>query len=211
MAAIKYVNQKGDRVPGVTTVIGQNLGWNKNALLFWANKCGLDGRYHYDVSQKAADSGTCAHKLIEAHIKGIECPDTFSDEILEKGEMALLNFVQWSEMVEFEPLQTELSIVSNVMDYGGTIDCIAKIRGKKVLFDWKSGSGVYPDHIIQLEAYRHLYDEWFSDVPIEDGFTILRIDKETVSFDWAYRYQVPEAWEAFQILLRLHQIKPKVK
>ena len=215
MAAIKYINAKGERVPGVTTVIGGSLGWNKSALLHWANKCGQDGHYHYDVSQKAADAGTIAHRMVECFIHGKDVPtkeeSTWDDDAKQKGEQALLNFIQWSESVKFEVLETELSLVSKTLDYGGTIDCVARVNGKKVLFDWKSGSGTYPDHIIQVEAYRHLYDEHFPNSPIEDGIYILRIDKESVAFDWSYRFAVPEAWRAFQLLLELHQLKAKVK
>jgi hypothetical protein len=35
---MKYILENGKRVPGVTTIIGSNLGWNKNVLIGWARK-----------------------------------------------------------------------------------------------------------------------------------------------------------------------------
>jgi hypothetical protein len=39
-----YKTKDGLRVPGVTTVIGGNLGWNKQALMYWAWNEGIEGR-----------------------------------------------------------------------------------------------------------------------------------------------------------------------
>jgi hypothetical protein len=41
-----YLSASGKRLPGVTTVISKNLGWNKQALINWANQCGLSGKRH---------------------------------------------------------------------------------------------------------------------------------------------------------------------
>jgi len=57
------------RVPGVTTVIGQNIGWNKNGLLYWANKAGLDGLTLDEARQEACGVGTRVHQLIEASLR----------------------------------------------------------------------------------------------------------------------------------------------
>jgi len=34
MGTINYKNAKGERVSGTTTIISQNLGWNKQALMY---------------------------------------------------------------------------------------------------------------------------------------------------------------------------------
>ena len=39
----RYKTQSGEIVRGVTTIIGENLGWNKNALIGWARKQALSG------------------------------------------------------------------------------------------------------------------------------------------------------------------------
>src|ERR671922_552239 len=37
-----YISSTGKRLPGVTPVVSKNLGWNKQALISWANECGLE-------------------------------------------------------------------------------------------------------------------------------------------------------------------------
>ena len=39
----KYHILDGTEVPGVTTIIGKQLGWNKGALTGWARKMGAQG------------------------------------------------------------------------------------------------------------------------------------------------------------------------
>ena len=74
MPTFAYTNADGDRVPGVTTVIGSNLGWSKNGLMWWANKHGRAGRDMkgaYDEANAAGAIGTCVHDRIEAYVHGL--------------------------------------------------------------------------------------------------------------------------------------------
>jgi len=63
-----YYNAEGKRLPSVTTVIGK---WKDSieGLLGWANKCGMEGKHHRDVSGDAADSGTLTHLMVEKWIE----------------------------------------------------------------------------------------------------------------------------------------------
>ena len=40
----KYINDEGYKVPSVTTIINQHLGWNKQALINWAKRITLGGQ-----------------------------------------------------------------------------------------------------------------------------------------------------------------------
>lgn len=212
MPTIKYVNAGGVVVPGTTTVIGQNLGWNKGALMGWAYNQGKVGVPMRETAQKAADAGTIGHYLIDCEIRGIK-PEIsqFQKELLDKAETAYLNFLEWQKVVSFKSIITEIHLVSEKYQYGATPDCIAEISGKLCLLDWKTGNGVYEDHIIQLAAYRQAWEENKPELPLEGGFHLLRIDKETAAFDHHYRHALPEAFEAFLCLLKLHNLKKKIK
>ena len=73
MPTIPYKNAAGQRISGVTTIIGTNLGWNKEPLMYWANRIGREtGLGHREVSKLAADSGTVCHEMIDCEIKGRE-------------------------------------------------------------------------------------------------------------------------------------------
>lgn len=214
MAFPNHKNKTGNRVPSVTGILA-NLGWPLPGLMYWAWDQGMHGINYRDTSQRAADAGTCAHQLIEWWIND-HTPTPrelaiYPEDVYEKGQTALLNFIQWAETVHFTVLETECAYTSEEYQFGGKIDCVASVNDRRVILDWKSGSGVYPNMWIQGEAYRHLWDECRPDEPIEDGIYILRIDKETVGFDWHYRFSIPEAWEAFLLLRKLHELKSKIK
>jgi len=93
MPAHIYINAKGERVPGVTTIISGNLGWNKQALMYWAWNEGVNGRHYRETSQTAADIGTIAHAMVEADLKGKDWQKLVdmrgvTDEMISKAEKA---------------------------------------------------------------------------------------------------------------------------
>lgn len=213
MAARIYKNSQGLRVPGVTTVISGNLGWNKQALMHWANQQGLDGKNHRDVSQAAADIGTIAHAMVEADLKGTRWQEivtgleNVSSEQIGKAENAFTAWLEWKELVNFELLQSEQSLVSDKYNYGGTID-VAVVKKTTSIVDLKTSNDVYADHRIQIAAYGRLWDENFPDQPIQ-AYYLLRLGKDG-SFAYHYWPELDNAWEAFRSLLSLHTLKKVV-
>jgi len=210
MPTIPYKLKDGTRISGSTTIIA-NLGWNKSVLMWWANQEGLQGRNHRDTSQKAADAGTIGHYLIECDIQNKK-PDLsqYSKDLIDKAETCYLNFLQWKESVKFELMQSEVSIVHEQLQYGSTIDCIGMCNGKLSLIDWKTGSGVYEDHKIQLASYKHNWEFNYPDQLLEGGIYCIRINKETAGYDMKWRQDYPESWKVFQHLLEIHNLKKLV-
>ena len=211
MPRIAYKNAAGQRLSGVTTVIGGNLGWSKNGLMYWAWEQGRDGKDFRDTKQAAADAGTIAHTLIEADIKGITLDLTpYPADLLAKAQKCYENFHHWKSTVGFKPLKSELTLVSEFNQYGGTIDCIAEIQGKPCLFDWKSSNGVHEEYLIQLSAYQKVYEENF---PAEklSGAYLLRISKEDAAWTFHYWENLDFAWLDFIRLLGLHNSKKLYK
>ena len=212
MPTIPYKLKDGTRVSGVTTIHGQNLGWNKEPLMFWANKVGQEGKSHRDVAGKEADAGTCGHALIDAHIKKKKIDTSiYPTEILAKGETCFLNFLEWEKMVNLRIHATEINLVSEVYKFGGTPDCIGYVTDNLALIDWKTGSGVYEDMLLQLAAYKVLWEENNPEMPLTGGFHLLRIGKEDASFHHHHWHSLPEAWEAFQHCLALHNLHKLLK
>lgn len=228
MPLIIYKNAKGQRVSGTTTIIGQNLGWNKQQLMWWANQMGLEGKNHRDVAKKEADAGTLAHTMIEADIKQREMPEGFPKDIVDKAKVCYLNFLEWKEQIHFNPIHTEVHLISEKYQYGATPDCIAEINGKLSLFDWKTSSGLYPDMLIQLAAYEQAWEENHMEYgideynltpeegccctePLEGGFYLLRIGKEDASWHYHHWDALPEAWECFKHLNELHKLQKVLK
>lgn len=211
MPRIDYKNKAGERLSGVTTIISGSLGWNKQALMYWSWDQGRNGKDFRDTKQAAADAGTIAHLRIEADIKGVEAViPAAPDDIQEKALNCYLNFQRWKETVHFKPLKSELTLVSEANQYGGTIDCIAEIQGRPCLFDWKTSNGVHEDYLIQLAAYQRVYEENFPTEKL-NGAYLLRIAKEDASWTFHYWENLDFAWEVFKNLLAIHNAKKLFK
>ena len=63
-AHTRYRLTDGTIVPGVTTVTGSQLGWNKQVLINWANRIGLTEIDSTKYKDDKADIGTLAHQMI---------------------------------------------------------------------------------------------------------------------------------------------------
>jgi hypothetical protein len=215
MPTIKYKLRDGSPVPGVTTVIGASLGWNKGALMWWANQEGLAGRDYRDSQKNAADAGTFAHAMVEAKIRGEKWtpPETATPEQLK---LARLSFDAWKEWItnsKIEFVATEPHLVSEEHRFGGTPDAIGKLKAGICLLDWKTSKGIYAEYLVQLAAYEHL---WNLDNPkqtITGGIHACRFDKTTGGFAhhfWPCEALRP-AWKAFLALRSLYDLQKEMK
>ncbi len=215
MPTIPYKLKNGTKVSGVTTITSGNLGWNKQALMYWANQEGLAGRNHRDTAKKAADAGTIGHYLIDCDIKRHK-PDLsqFKDadaDTISKGETCLLNFLEWKKVVNLRVHKTEINLVSEKYHYGLTPDCIGYVTDKLSLIDWKTGNGIYEDMLIQLAAYKQGWEENNPDMPLTGGYHLLRIGKDNADFHHHHWGELSEAWETFLHLLSLHNLHSVLK
>jgi hypothetical protein len=111
--------------------------------------------------------------------------------------------------VQLEILETETPLVSELHGFGGTFDALAIISGKVALLDWKSGSGVYPEVIAQLAAYRQLLRERAGNKRhlAPEGAHCLRVGKEMGDFH--HHHYVGEildaGWRRFLGSMAMHQ------
>jgi hypothetical protein len=209
MPTADYKTKDGKRVSGVTTIISGNLGWNKQALMYWSWSEGRDGRDFRETSQKAADAGTIAHAMIEADLHGKEFKSDAPKEILDKAETSFLAYLEFKDVVGLSPIATELPLVSEEWKYGGTID-VAIIKKYPAILDLKTSNGVYADHLIQVAAYGKLWDENNPEMPIQ-AYYILQLGKEDGSFHYHYWPELNDEFEAFKCLLTLHRLKKTIK
>ena len=69
-AHIRYRKQDGEIVPGVTTVTGSQLGWNKQILINWGNRIGLEGISASAYKDDKADIGKLAHAMVTDWLLG---------------------------------------------------------------------------------------------------------------------------------------------
>jgi len=219
-AHTRYKNIEGKVVPSVTTIIGGNLGWNKGALIGWSRKMALQGIDPNKERDEAADIGTLAHALMEEHIT-TTAPhlesvfvdkDLYSPANLAKAETAFLAFLSWVEQYNVDltdpRVQSEVRLVSEWLQYGGTLDLIAPIDGVLSLVDFKSTNALYAEHRIQLAAYEWLCEEEYGEViPTH----LLQVSKDEGDFHHHTFADLSDEMEIFRLLVRLHKLHKVVK
>lgn len=202
----------GTRVPGTTTIIGRFK--ESGALLRWAWKQGRDGKELYEERDTAGEIGTAAHGMVEAHIKGGD-PETALAELApehhEKARGSFKAYLSWASMSRLEIIDQEMMLVSEQYRFGGTPDAIGKVNGELCLIDWKTSNGVYSDYLIQIAAYRHLWEENHPDMPLTGGFHLCRFSKEYGDFAHHFYPELEKAWRQFVLFREAYEIDKELR
>lgn len=201
-----YKTSDGKRVPGTTTITGL---LNKPYLVKWANNLGLEGIDSSKYTDEAAAIGTLAHAMVQAHLQKDELDmDQFSKIQIDHAENSLISFFEWKSRHTIEPIFCEVAMVSDTMQYGGTIDCYCLLDGEPVLLDFKTGKAIYEEYFVQLAAYRNLLEENGCEVK---RCQILRIGRdETEGFEERTVTDTSKYFEIFKSLLNVYYLKKEL-
>jgi hypothetical protein len=211
----------GTRIPGTTTVISRFK--DSGGLMHWAFAQGKAGAPSlYSEAEKAADIGTLAHEMVEAHINGAP-PDGVLEgidrEMAGKARNAFDQYLTWESQTRIELLShyQELQLVSEEHRFGGTPDAIGQTPDGIVLLDWKSSNAVYSDYLIQLAAYGHLLEhgrrmdtgEYLKLKP--RAFFLLRFSKDFPDFEFRRFGALDSAWRQFLLFREAYDIDRELK
>lgn len=128
---------------------------------------------------KAADSGTRAHALIETYIRHHRI-DAFLED--KEVENCVENFLVWEQKYKPKWLASELQVGSLTHKFAGILDALAEIDGKIVLLDFKTSSGIKAEYNIQLAGLMICLEEMGLKPDVR---AILHLPK-----DGAYEYRV---------------------
>lgn len=209
----------GTRVDGVTTVL--NRWKDAGGLLYWACDQGKaiergEIAHLYDKRDEAADIGTIAHEMCDAYLKGKDpwkvCEElSKTPEAAAKATQAYRMFLHWWETNGLEVHASEIPLVSEKYRFGGTPDWILKIRDGLAIGDIKTSNAIYRDMLMQVAAYKQLWEENHPDEPITGGFYVCRFSKEYP--DWEQRYfgELDVAWREFQLLVEAYELDKQLK
>ena len=192
-----YKNAEGKNVLGVTTVIGRFK--DSGGLLYWAfeqGKAAERGEIDklYDRRDAAAESGTIAHSMVEAHINKEPIPDGPQD-----SKNAFQAYLSWESMTKLKIIEQEMPLVSEQYQFGGCPDAIGEINGELCLVDWK------------LADYKQLWEENNPDRLLTGGFHLCRFAKSHGDFAHHYYPELNDAWEQFKLFLQAYQIDKRLK
>lgn len=207
-----YKTESGMIVPSVTQIIQGNLGWNKNVLINWAASKARNGKDHAAIRDQAGHAGTLAHAMIETHLRwelGDEADpvDTseYSQESIDQAQRAYGAFLDWADNTNFTPMMIEKPLVSEQYRFGGTIDLVAKIGDVNTLIDFKTSSGVYREHRLQLAAYHYLMKER---VEVDLNPMILHLSKHQGRYTvHSFPGGLENEWQAFLHCLKLDYLQ----
>ncbi len=216
-------------MPGVTTILG-NLGWSRDALMWWANQIGREqGISHREVASKEADAGSLCHAFLErdtlvrlgAPVDKVaeeieKLTSALSGEQIEKARKGFANFSKWSGRLNLKPIIAEPNLVSEKMQVGGTPDYLGCCLDGRVLVDYKTskGTNLYADNIIQVSAYKSIWEELHPEALI-DLIIILKLDKLEGSFahfefEGAHP-KIAAGLKVFRYLRGIHELKKVLK
>lgn len=209
-----YKLANGDKCPGVTTIISRFK--DAGGLMYWCWEQGKNGYDFRETRDAAAEAGSLAHALVEAHITKNQIGEDFQrakPELQELARMAFQNYLNWESFSKLTVIKTEMSLVSEKHKFGGTFDGIAviEIGGKRAMADWKTSSAIYRDALVQVAAYKGLWEESFPDQPIEGGFHLCRFSRTDADFSHHYFAELDLAWEQFLLFRRAYEIDKLLK
>lgn len=145
---------------------------------------------------KAAERGTIVHNAIENYIKfGVtDCPQEYAAYFSA--------YLKWCRDHKVKVIQSEQKTYHKFMRYAGTIDCICKIDGMKILVDYKTSAAVNRMLTgVQTEAYAQAYETHGERI---DKKAILHLDKFGNYEFIEYRRNDTESWNTFNALMTIH-------
>jgi hypothetical protein len=203
----RYKLLNGDIVPGVTTITGM---LDKSALKIWANNIGLRGISISKYVDEKASIGTLIHSMVSSHIKKEKLNiSEYSPDIISKAENGFLKYLEWEKQYKPEVIHSEKELVSENYKFGGQFDLLASIEDKITLVDFKSGSGLYKEHLYQVAGYALLIEDCL-DFTI-DNHIILRIGRdEEEGFEQKTKANLDIEKQIFKKLLEVYYLQKEV-
>ena len=153
-------------------------------------------KQHRLIKEKAADIGTRTHLLIERFLKGEDYDDLIDEETFKPFNA----FKNWLKNRKFELIDGERIVWNKKHRVAGTVDIVGNINGKLYLLDLKTSKAIYPEMLLQISAYRKMYEE-VTNTKIQK-LAILRLDKITGNFEWK-EYTNKEYHKALKMFILL--------
>lgn len=139
---------------------------------------------HMKSSNKGINVGNLLHEYAEDYILhdlDLEDKDEPDFPNNEAAQESAIEFLDWYENNEVEPVQTEQMIFHPEHKYAGTYDLKAWVNGNLLIIDFKTSSGIYEEHLAQTTAY--MFGEEFRTEEKLDGIGVARFPKDGAGFE----------------------------
>ena len=158
----RYKIPNGDMYESVTTALGNQPG-KKEGLMEWRRRVG-DAEANR-ISRKAAGRGTAVHQFIEDYLNNLE------DPVKDKMPDAVVMFKQLQPILDksiSKVYMQEAPLWSYKYRLAGRVDCVADIKGKLTVVDFKTSMKPKKkewviDYFLQTAAYSHMIEEMYGE------------------------------------------------
>ena len=174
-------NTNGINVPRVTKIISRCI--HNEGLMSWANSLGFKHKSYRDTLNHAASIGSDTHLAIDTFLEYTDTEDIHLS--YEESNNAYLSFRRWYDDVSrategnIKILLHEETLVHRY--FGGTLDGLYEINGKKYIIDYKTSNHITFNYCIQIAAYIFMLRELIN-INI-DGIIILQLSKNSVEYN----------------------------
>ncbi len=193
-----YVNDRGDRLPSVTTILNATKPQaDRDRLANWRNRVGPDEATR--ISGTASRRGTQTHKQIQRYLLGENpvCPEA-SRPYWESIQPVLqdINTVRLVEGLIFH----------DDLGYSGQVDCVASYQGVPCVCEWKTADKpkgaierLY-EYPLQLSAYLGAVNAFYQDygIHIERALLAIAIPDTQAEVFWFEPTAMKDYWQQWE-------------
>ena len=169
-----------------------------------------DARRDEQKASRAADKGKLVHSYIQTllnrELGAIEPLPDIAPELLAGVEQ----WKQWREAVGMKPRFVEFTVHHPDYGYAGTTDCVGEIGGQLWIMDWKTTTGIYPNHKVQIASYAKAYQAMGHEGVVGGRCILIPTPKEGKSMPAfadvvADNGEIEELWSVFRACLHIYK------
>ena len=149
-----YVDDKGDKYPSVTTVVGLE---SREQIKLWRKRVGE--KKANQITKSATSRGTTMHQHVEDYLRKEKDFIEF-DNLIHEGMFKGIRPV----LDEIIPLALEAPMYSDKLKMAGRVDCIGFLDDALCIIDFKTSSKFKEDYMarpwfLQMTAYAIMVEE----------------------------------------------------
>lgn len=158
-ARIKY-EIEGKKVPSLSNILDNCKIGGIGNLLYRANQAGLMGRQLKEAGEDTTNAGWLAFKQISSILYDTDFHvDHYSDACFDRSLNCHLDFMKWSAETEYKHKINNISLVSESLKYGDTLDVFSTKDHSCALVILVIQNEIYPENLIKLAARANLIKE----------------------------------------------------
>lgn len=123
------------------------------------------------IRDEAAEKGSAVHGATEAIDNGLTLH--WADDsgkpffALDEWQM-ILNYKDFKDKVNPAIIANEISLCSDNLGFGGTVDRIIEFGGKRWVMDIKTSNQMADTYVMQTASYAKLWNEFKADMKVDD-------------------------------------------